>query len=46
MADITTDTPTLVSATRNADGSIRVTWENNAKTGATYGEVCSPPRRG
>ena len=39
MADITTDAPTLVSATRNADGSIRVTWENNAKTGATYGEV-------
>ena len=38
MAD-TTDAPTLVSATRNADGSIRVTWENNAKTGATYGEV-------
>lgn len=39
MADITTDAPTLVSATRNADGSIRVTWENNAKSGATYGEV-------
>lgn len=39
MADITTDAPTLVSATRNADGSIRVTWENNAKTDATYGEV-------
>ena len=39
MADITTDAPTLVSATRNSDGSIRVTWENNAKTGATYGEV-------
>lgn len=37
MADpITTDAPTLISATRLSATTVKFVWENNAKTGAVY----------
>lgn len=40
-----TAAPTLESVSWNADGSIRVVWENNAATGATYTQILFYARR-
>lgn len=39
MADIITDPPRLISATRISASSVVLTWENRAKTGATYSQI-------